>query len=116
MIASGSHFCPNCGFNQTPDPIVEIGGWTIDVRNHEALFKGRRVHFTPIEMTILHTLASAKGQIVTRDALRERSGSDGDTNSLQVLVHRVRRKIAATPLRILTVRTRGLRLIERAGS
>lgn len=110
------HFCPNCGFNQAPDPVVEIGGWIIDARNHEATFNGRRVHFTPIEMTILHTLASAKGEIVSRDALRERSGSDGDTNSLQVLVHRVRAKIADTPLKILTVRTRGLRLVEMVGA
>lgn len=110
----GAHFCPNCGFNQTPDPAVEFGGWRIDHRNRHADFNGRRVHFTPAEFVILHTLMAASGVLVSRDALMERIGSEADSNSLQVIIGRVRRKIAGTPVEILTVRGSGLRVVERA--
>lgn len=108
----GGHFCPNCGYNQTPDPIVEMGGWRIDPRNQHADFQGRRVHFTPSELTILHTLMAAGGDLVTRDALMERTGSEADSNSLQVLVARVRGKISGTPVEVLTIRRAGLRAVE----
>lgn len=111
-----AHFCPNCGYNQTPDPIVEMAGWRIDPRNMAATFNGERVHFTPSEFVILHTLVCAGSNLVSRDALMERMGSEADSNSLQVLLFRVRSKIAGTPIEILTIRRAGMRLVEKVAA
>lgn len=110
-----AHFCPNCGFNQTPDPAVTLAGWTVDPATRHAEFDGKRAHLTPAEFTIFHTLIAANGAIVSRDALMERIGSDSDSNSLQVIVGRLRDKIEKTPIEILTIRGAGFRLVERVG-
>ena len=106
------HFCPNCGYNRAPDPILEAAGWRVDPRNREAIFGSKRVHFTPAELTIFHSLLAANGETVRRDVLMERIGSDADSNSLQVLLARVRRKISGTPVEILSLRGHGLRAVE----
>lgn len=111
-----AHFCPNCGFNQSPDPAVTIAGWTVDPATRHVDFDGKRAHLTPAEFTIFHTLIAANGALVSRDALMERIGSDSDTNSLQVIVGRLRGKVEKTPIEILTVRGAGFRLVRANGA
>lgn len=110
-----AHFCPNCGFNQTPDPAVTLAGWIVDPGKRHAEFDGKRAHLTPAEFTIFHTMIAANGALVSRDALMERIGSESDGNTLDVLVCRIRAKIADTPIEILTIRGAGFRLVEKVG-
>jgi two-component system response regulator MtrA len=76
---------------------------------------GTPVHLTQTEFRLLVELASAQGNVVTREQLLQRVwGYDyfGDTRLLDVHVRRLRRKIEHDPdepVLVLTVRGSGYR-------
>jgi DNA-binding response OmpR family regulator len=69
----------------------------------------------PVEARLVRTMLGRLGAVVSRPAL-ERAGWPDDTparNTLDVHVHRLRRRLAAVSLRVRTVRARGY-LLETA--
>lgn len=87
------------------DNRIEAGGLALDIGTHEALFRGERVALTRREFTLLCLLMERAGHIVRRESLENSIyGLEGgvQSNSLEVQIHSLRRKIA--PDLIRTVR------------
>jgi two-component system, OmpR family, response regulator len=93
--------------------IIEINGLTVDTRGSRALIDGMPLKLTSHEFRVLHYLAQHVGKVVSRTELTEHiydQDFDRDSNTIEVFVGRLRRKIGSE--RIETVRGLGYRLIE----
>ncbi len=96
-------------------PVLRLGDLEIHPSREVVERAGAPVHLTQTEFRLLVELASAHGDVVTREQLLQRVwGYDyfGDTRLLDVHVRRVRRKIERDPdepVLVLTVRGSGYR-------
>lgn len=92
-------------------PEIDIGALRLDTHRGEFLLAGESVPLTAQEFRLLAYLAHHAGRVVSRsellDHVYERS-LDPDSNVIDVLLTRVRRKIGSE--RIETLRGRGFRL------
>jgi two-component system, OmpR family, response regulator len=84
----------------------EFGALCIDRERRSATIDGVPLAFTPRELDIVTLLAWREGRVVAKDEILEAvwgSTGDGATASLEVLLVRIRRKLA--PLGVEAVRT-----------
>jgi len=100
--------------------VLEVGPVTLDTASQTVAVSGRAVSLTAYEYRLLEYLALHAGEVVSKTQLTEHlyeEDADRDSNVLEVLVTRLRRKL--DPERTLdpieTLRGRGYRL-RRAGS
>ena len=81
------------------EPLAIGGGWTFDRERRRLVgFEGRRVALTAAEGAIMAALAELPGRPVSREALATRMGrrrGGPDDRSIDVLVSRIRHKLAA---------------------
>ena len=81
------------------EPLAIGGGWTFDRERRRFVgTEGRRVALTAAEGAIMAALAEHPGRPITREALAMRMGrrlGGPDDRSIDVLVSRIRRKLAA---------------------
>ena len=102
------------------EPVVTVGGITVDFEKDEVTVDGRHVHLTPNESRILGLLARHPGKLLThRTILREVWGpAYGDeSNYLHVYVSQLRRKLEPDPARpqyLITEPGAGYRLVDPA--
>lgn len=100
------------------DHVLESSDIRVDLDRHEVTVGGQRVALPPKEFELLVALMRRSGRLVTREQLIDEVwGSDyvGDTKTLDVHVKRIRQKIekdAHQPLRLLTVRGFGYKLVD----
>lgn len=93
-----------------------VGDLEVDVGRGTVSRGGSDLRLTKTELRLLHELASASGEIVTREQLLERVwGYDyfGDTRLLDVHIRRLRRKIERDPSKpelVVTARGSGYRI------
>ncbi|MFT3664928.1 response regulator transcription factor [Piscinibacter sp.] len=93
------------------EPVIAVGGLRLDTAGQRFTLGGRPLALTAQEHRILEYLMHRKGQPVSRAELAEHVYArdlDPDSNTLDVLIGRIRRKLG-TPL-IHTERGRGWRL------
>jgi len=72
------------------------GDVALDRRTHEVRVDGQPIHVTPKEFAVLKYLLSRRDQVVSRSELSEHAWDlnfDPRSNVVDVLVHRLRRKI-----------------------
>jgi two-component system, OmpR family, KDP operon response regulator KdpE len=84
------------------EPIITTGDLVVDVAHRAVTLAGREVSLTPIEYTLLKTLALNAGRVLLhRHLLREvwGVGYDQDTNLLRVNISKLRHKIESDPAR-----------------
>jgi DNA-binding response OmpR family regulator len=77
----------------------------------------RPMDLSPREKSLLKALLKSRGQVVTKEALRETVfGTDHETSAdaIEVLVHRLRKRIAGSAAEIMTLRGVGYLLIDEA--
>lgn len=90
-------------------PVLAAGQLRLDLNRNELSVEGQRLELTPLEYRVLAYLMLAQGRVVSRSELvehvYERDG-DPDSNVLDVLIGRVRRRLGAHNV-IDTVRGRG---------
>ena len=89
-------------------PLIVAGELTLDPASKEAGFRGARCRLSAREFALLEALARRPGVILARADLEERIygwNPDVDSNTVEVLVHGVRRKLGAEVIR--TVRGAG---------
>lgn len=80
------------------DTLLKIGAITIDTRQQQVNISGTPVELTPHEYRLVRYLAQQPGRAVSQSELLDHLyGGDAafSTNSIEVLVGRVRRKIGA---------------------
>jgi two-component system OmpR family response regulator len=92
-------------------PEIACGSLRLDTHRGDLSLAGEPIDLTPHEYRVISYLMHQAGRIVSRSELLDHvyeHGLDPDSNVIDVLVGRVRRKIGAE--RIETVRGRGFRL------
>ncbi|WP_422011786.1 response regulator transcription factor [Roseateles sp.] len=87
---------------------------TLDRAAHRASIAGQPVELSPREWTLLDLLVSERDRVVTKAQIADAWGSD-DGASLEVYIHRLRRKLEGSGLAVRTVRGLGY-LLEAAAS
>ncbi len=93
------------------EPMLHWRALTLDPASREVAWGGRPVRLTPAEYKLLHLLLAASGRVLTRESLTDALyGWDegADSNTLEVHVHHLRRKIESAVVE--TVRGVGYRL------
>jgi DNA-binding response OmpR family regulator len=96
---------------------LELGNLVLDSASRETLVDGARVGLSVRETALLELLLRRHGRVVTRETIEQSLYSFDSllgSNAVEVLVHRLRRKLqdAAARLRIHTVRGVGYLLAE----
>ena len=79
-------------------PVLRAGGLALDTRQMRVTLDGVPVHLSPQETRLLSVLLHRKGTLVSPGELAEQIYGDGierDTNAVEVLVARLRRKLGA---------------------
>lgn len=99
-------------------PIIALNGLQIDTANQRVTLGGESVELSPTEYRLLLALAEVPGTPVSQEVLFRKTWGDvyrGQTNSVDVYIHRLRRKLednVSSPKRIVTVRGMGYKLTE----
>ncbi len=95
---------------QPQDRLVH-GEVSLDPAAHRVQLKGELISLAPREFDLLHVLMLAGGRVLTRDQIEQQLygwGQEVDSNSIEVHVHHLRRKLG--PQFIQTVRGVGYAL------
>jgi DNA-binding response OmpR family regulator len=77
-------------------PTIEVGKLILDTHRMSATFGGRPIRLSQLEFRFLHYLAHQSGRAVTAGELAEHlygAAESGDSNAIEALVVRLRRKI-----------------------
>lgn len=77
-------------------PVIEIGHLVLDTRRMSASYAGRPIRLSPLEFRFLDYLAHQSGRAVSAGELAEHlygAAEPGDSNAIEALVVRLRRKI-----------------------
>ena len=92
---------------------IDIGELSVDNRSARAFVNGMSIKLTSHEFRLLSYMATHRGRVISRTELVEHiydQDFDRDSNTIEVFVGRLRRKIGTD--RIETVRGLGYRLID----
>lgn len=79
-------------------PVIEVGRLTLETRRRTAAVDGRSVDLSALEFRLVRYLAHNRGRVVSQGELAEHvyeSDREPDSNALEVLVGRLRRKIGS---------------------
>jgi uroporphyrinogen-III synthase len=90
------------------DPVLTVGGHTLQVRGHAVVLDGRLVELAPGPMGVLRALADRPGTVVPRAELVGSLAGGGDTHAVEMAVTRLRAALGAPVVE--TVVKRGYRL------
>ena len=94
-------------------PRIRIGRLELDTRNREVTLDGRALALTPRETAVLEALAARLGRPVARETVFNRVfeyDSDARIESIEIYVHRLRKKIEGSGATITTLRGLGYAL------
>jgi two-component system OmpR family response regulator len=92
-------------------PLLTCGQLTLDPASHEATFRDARCRLSGREFALMEALVRRPGAILSRAELEQRIygwGAEVESNTVEVLVHGVRRKLGQEAIR--TVRGVGYRV------
>ncbi len=92
---------------------IDIGGLSVDNSSARAFVDGMSIKLTSHEFRLLSYMATHRGRVISRTELVEHiydQDFDRDSNTIEVFVGRLRRKIGTD--RIETVRGLGYRLVD----
>lgn len=79
-------------------PLIEIGRLTLETRRRTAAVDGRTIDLSALEFRLVRYLAHNRGRVVSQGELAEHvyeSDREPDSNALEVLIGRIRRKIGS---------------------
>src|SRR5262249_30026497 len=99
-------------------PIVQYGSLVFDSNSRQFSIAGQPLVLTPREHAVLETLLLRAGSTVARTALIDSVfGFDDEPgpNTIEIYIHRVRKKLVGSDVGIVTLRGLGYLLKERHG-
>ena len=91
-------------------PIIQIGSLSYDQIGRQALVDGTAVELSARELGLLEVLLGRAGRLVNKDQLVDHLcgwGEEVSHNAIEVYMHRLRKKIEGSGVRITTVRGLG---------
>ena len=96
---------------------LQLRGLTLDRAAHRASIAGEPVDLSPREWTLLELLLTERDRVVTKAQIAEAWGSEDSAGggSLEVYIHRLRKKLEGSGLAVRTVRGLGY-LLEATAS
>jgi two-component system OmpR family response regulator len=89
------------------DQRLVLGGLELDVVGRELRFEGTRVALSPRELALTELLMQKAGRVVTKESIVARLSSweaDFSENSVEVYVHRLRKRFGELGVVIKTIR------------
>jgi DNA-binding response OmpR family regulator len=89
------------------DERLVLGELELDLADHELRWRGERVPLSPRELALTELLMHKAGRVVTKDSIVARLSSwesDFSENSVEVYVHRLRKRFGELGVVIKTVR------------
>jgi two-component system, OmpR family, response regulator len=98
---------------------LTLGGLRLDLSHRELTFRGERVRVSPREMALTELLMHKAGRVVSKESIVAALSSweaDFSENSVEVYVHRLRKRYGALGVVIKTVRGFGYVMEAAAGS
>ena len=96
--------------NTTKNPLIDYGELSFDSNGRQFALKGASLSLTPREHAVLETLIKRAGKPVPKGTLAETVFGFGDEvnpNSIEIYVHRVRKKLEGSDVGIATLRGLG---------
>lgn len=96
---------------------IEMGELVLNTNSGRILLKNQQLDLTPKETVILKMLMSKGGQVVSKRQLMEQLSDwveESSENAVEILVHRLRKKLEPTGVLISTVRGFGYKLEQTA--
>jgi two-component system OmpR family response regulator len=98
---------------------AELGELSFDVDAHRATVRGEPLDLSPREWVLLELLLSQRDRVVSKDQIAQAWALErteaGGASSIEVYIHRLRRKLEASGLAIRTVRGLGYLLEAESG-
>ncbi|MCU0768208.1 MAG: response regulator [Burkholderiaceae bacterium] len=94
-------------------PKAKIGSLVLDTLTREVMLDGKPLQLTPRELAVLEALAARLGHPVARETVFKRVfefDSDARIESIEIYVHRLRKKIEGSGATIVTLRGLGYAL------
>ena len=91
-------------------PVIEFGGLAFDSNSRRFTLGGTELELTPRERAVLETLITRQDKPVGKQALAQAVfgfDEDASPNAIEIYVHRVRKKLEATDIGIVTLRGLG---------
>lgn len=95
---------------------IEFGSLKLNTNSGQVLVGEDRVDLTPKETAILHALMKRAGEVVSKRQLMEQVSAfeeDASENAIEILVHRLRKKLDASDVVVNTVRGFGYALEQK---
>jgi DNA-binding response OmpR family regulator len=98
-----------------PARVLKVGSLEMELDRHQVRVRGKSVHLTSKEFSLLRALLMTNGRVLSRDALFESvwdlsKDADLQTRTIDVHIRSLRYKLGAEGRRIFTVRNVGYRL------
>lgn len=93
-----------------PNNLMALGALTLDMASRRALLRGQDIGLTTKEFATLQALALRTGQVLSKEVLMGRLSDfdqDMSANALDILIHRVRKKLEGSAVSIRTLRGLG---------
>lgn len=87
--------------------MLQVGGLQLDLAHRELFHRGEPVRLSPREYALTEMLMQRAGRVVGKDAIVARLSSwesDFSENSVEVYVHRLRKRLSTLGIAIRTVR------------
>ena len=97
----------------SPRPVLKAGPLDLDTLARKVELDGEPIKLTDFEFKILEILVSKKGEVVSRSFLVDQlyqQDYDRDSNVIDVMINRLRKKLPHEPQLIETVRGAGYRI------
>ncbi|MCA9803381.1 MAG: response regulator transcription factor [Cyanobacteria bacterium HKST-UBA02] len=92
-----------------------FGDLSLDTTSGEITLAGESVSLTPKEAAVLNMLVSAGGQVVGKQQLIDKVSDfldESSENALEIVIHRLRKKLSVSSVTIKTVRGFGYQLTK----
>lgn len=85
-----------------PVPVIDVGGFRLDLEGREVSLEGRTVKLTPLEYRLLEALVRRSGKVATHSQLLAEvwgPGGEGNTHYLRIYMAMLRKKLETDPTR-----------------